>query len=361
MCICCIFCKDNGHFLTTLQYAPTTWTTYRTLINMKKKSTFGFGAIALGMLIAGQALAADEYQALLKDRKFSEVEKAATAKLAKDPADANAMIARTMAILGMRDGRYEEAASQAEKCIGKHPNNGGCHLALGKALGSKAVAGGVTSALGYAGTIRDSFKKAVELNPRDFEARFALLDYYLMAPFIVGGGTGKAEALARETANLNAEAAKLMTVSLNLKDDNLAKAEAGALAIKPGNEESIQERHEEQLMAVGSTHLSEKKYGDAMRVFGEAQKRYPDSPVIAYGIARVHQEQGKHREAIAIFDQVVVKTPLPHVHYRMAKSLQALGDKAKATAAFEKALSFKTGLAKSMRSDAEEQLKTLKS
>ena len=328
---------------------------------MKTKSTLGFGAIALGVLMAGQVVAADEYHALLKDRKFAEVEKASTAKLAQDPADANAMIARTAAILGARDGRYEEAAAQAEKCIGKHPGNGGCHLALGKALGTKAMAGGITSAISYAGTIRDSFKKAVELNPRDFEARFALLDYYMMAPFIVGGGTGKAETLARETANLNAEAGKLMTVSLDLKEDNVGKAEANALAIKPGADDGIQQRHEEQLIAIGATHMGEKKYGDAMRVLGEAQKRYPDSPVVAFVIARVHQEQGKHREALTILDQVVLKTPLPHVHYRMAKSLQAVGDKAKATAAFEKALSFKAGLMKTMRADAEAQLKTLKS
>ena len=328
---------------------------------MNKKSTLGLGAIALGMLMAGQAVAADEYHALLKDRKFAEVEKAATAKLARDPADASAMIARTKAILGVRDGRYDEAAAQAEKCIARHPANGGCHLALGKALGSKAVAGGITSAIGYAGTIRDSFKKAVELNPRDYEARFALLDYYMMAPFIVGGGDSKAQALARETASLNAEAGKLMSVSLDLKGDNLAKAEAGVLAIKPGADDAIGQRHEEQLMAIGATHLSEKKYGDATRILGEAQKRYPDSPVIAFVVARLHQEQGKHREALAVLDEVVAKTPLPHVYYRMAKSLQALGDKAKATAAFEKALSFKTGLAKSMRTDSEEQLKTLKS
>ena len=328
---------------------------------MKNKSTLGLGAIALGLLMAGQAMAADEYHALLKDRKFAEVEKATTAKLAKDPTDATAMVARTRAILGMRDGRYEEAASQAEKCVAKYPDNGRCHVVLGKALGSKAIAGGITSALGYAGTIRDSFKKAVELDPRDFEARFALLDYYMMAPFIVGGGMGKAETLARETASLSADAGKLMSVSLDLKEDKLTKAETGVLAIKAGADYDIQQRHEEQLMAIGATHLNERKYGDATRVLGEAQKRYPDSPVIAFVVARVHQEQGKHREALAILDQVVLKTPLPHVHYRMAKSLQAVGDKAKAAAAFEKALSFKTGLAKTMRSDAEEQLKTLKS
>ena len=328
---------------------------------MNKKSTFHLGAIALGLLIAGQASAADEYRALLKDRKFAEVEKATTAKLAKDPADANAMIARTKAILGARDGRFEEAAAQAEKCVAKYPDNGSCHVAYGKALGSKAMSEGITAAIGYAGKIRDSFKKAVELNPRDLDARFSLLDYYMMAPFIVGGGTGKAETLARETAAINAEAAKLMTANLELKDDKLAKGEASTLAVKPGADDDLQQRHEDLLISIGNNYMSAKKFADANRVLGEAQKRYPDSPNVAYMMGRVHQEQGKHREALAMFEQVLVKTPLAHVHYRIGKSLQAVGDKAKASAAFEKALSFKTGLAKTQRSDAEEQLKAVKS
>lgn len=328
---------------------------------MKKKSTLGLGVIALGLLIAGQASAADEYRALLKDRKFAEVEKASAARLAKDPADAAAMIARTKAILGARDGRFEEAAAQAEKCIARHPANGGCHVAYGKALGNKAMAEGITSALGYAGKIRDAFKKAVELNPRDFDARFSLLDYYMMAPFVVGGGTGKAETLARDTAAVNAEAAKLMTANLELKDDKLAKAEAAAMSIKPGADDDLQQRHEDLLVAIGVTHMTAKKLADATRVLDEAQKRYPDSPQVDFVTARVHQEQGKHREAVAILEQVLVKMPQPHVHYRIGKSLQAIGDKARATTAFEKALSFKTGLAKQQRSDAQEQLKALRS
>jgi tetratricopeptide (TPR) repeat protein len=313
------------------------------------------------LLIAGHASASDEYRALLKDRKFAEVEKAATARLARDPADAGAMIARTKAILGARDGRFEEAAAQAEKCVARHPANASCHVAFGKALGSKAMSEGVTSALGYAGKIRDSFKKAVELNPRDFDARFSLLDYYMMAPFIVGGGTGKAQTLARETAVINPEAGKLMTANLDLKEDDLAKAEAAAMGIKPVADDDLQQRHEDLLVAIGATHMSAKKFVDANRVLGEAQKRYPDSPSVDYIAARIQQEQGKHREALAVLEQVLVKIPQPHVHYRIGKSLQALGDKARATAAFEKALSFKAGLAKTQRADAEEQLKVLRS
>jgi hypothetical protein len=46
--------------------------------------------------------------------------------------------------------------------------------------------------------------------------------------------------------------------------------------------------------------------------------------------------------------------------YRIGQSQQALGDKAKAGAAYEKALAFMAGLSPKMKADAEEQLKALR-
>jgi tetratricopeptide (TPR) repeat protein len=74
----------------------------------------------------------------------------------------------------------------------------------------------------------------------------------------------------------------------------------------------------------------------------------------------MQQEQGKHREAIAGMEQVIAMNPRASAYYRIGQSQQALGDKAKATAAYEKALAFKTGMSSKMKSDAEDQLKVLK-
>jgi len=317
-------------------------------------------AIVLGIMLATQASAADDTRSLLRAKKFAEVEAAANNRLAQDPANADAMVARTNAIMGAGPERIDEAVTQAEKCVAAHANNGRCHLALGEALGTKAMIKGIMASLGSAGTIRDSLKKAVELNPGDFDARFSLLDFYRMAPFMVGGGKGKAETLAKESAALNAEGGKLMFATLDLGEGNFAKAEAATLAVKPGADESLQEKQEELLTAIGSNYTAEKKYADAERVFREAQKRFPSSDNLTYMGARLQQEQGKHREAVTVLEQVVLKMPRPHVHYRIGKSFQALGEKAKAVAAYEKALAAKTGLAKNLRSDAEEQLKLLK-
>lgn len=314
-----------------------------------------------GLLIATQAPAATPYDALMKAKKYAEAEKAASLVLTTDPANAEAMAARTEAILASgRSARIEEAVKQAQQCVTARVADARCHLVLGKAFGSKAMNGGMMSAMGYAGDIRNAFKKAVELDPRNLDARFSLLQYYLMAPGIVGGGTGKAETLTAQTAAMLPEAAKLMQAKIDIAADNLAKAEAGTLGVRPGSDEELADLQQGTLVAIAFKHLSQKRLAEAERIFNDTVKRFPDSDDAVYGQARVLQEQGKHREALAILDPILLKDERAHVHYRVAKSLLAIGDKTRAKVEFEKALSFKADLPKPMKSDAEDQLKAMK-
>jgi tetratricopeptide (TPR) repeat protein len=315
---------------------------------------------AAGVLLCAQATA-NEYSALLKTHKYAEVERIASAKLAQDPGNAAALVAKSDAILGgSAEGRLEEAVKLGERCVAANPQVSDCHLALGNALGTKAMTAGIMSAIGYAGTIRDSFKKAVELDPHNMDARFSLLQYYMQAPSIVGGGTGKAQALAAQTATLNADAGKIMMAKLDTSDDHMTKAETMVLAMGNSSNEAVADAQRDLLNSIGNKYLTDKKHGDSERIYREAVRRFPDSDGALYGLARVQQEQGKHRDAIAGMEQVLAMTPRASAHYRIGQSQQALGEKAKAAASYEKALSFKSGMSKNMRADAEDQLKALK-
>jgi tetratricopeptide (TPR) repeat protein len=325
------------------------------------KTTLSLPFALIGLLIATHAVGATPYDALMKAKKYAEAEKAATSVLSQDPANVDAMVARTEAILSSgRSARVEEAVKQAQQCVTARADDARCQLVLGKALGSKAMNSGMMSAMAYAGDIRNAFKKAVELDPRNLDARFSLLQYYIMAPGIVGGGTGKAENLAAQTAAVNPEAAKLMQARLDIAADNLARAEVAAAAIRAGNDDELAEQQQGTLNTIAFKHLSQKRLAEAERIFNDTAKRFPDNDDAVYGQARVFQEQGKHREALAILEPILIKDERAHVHYRIAKSLQAIGDKARAKAEFEKALSFKADLPKTMKSDAEDQLKVLK-
>ena len=333
--------------------------TNHTTDHMKKH--LSLSAAVLGLFVATHATAATEHEVLMKAKKFTEAEKAAVAVLAQDPASADGLASKTEAIIGAgRVARIDEAVKLGKQCVATHAANARCQVVLGQALGMKAMNGGMMSAMSYAGDIRDAFKKAVELEPRNMDARFSLQAYYLMAPGIVGGGKGKAETLTTQTAALSPEAGKLMQAKIELYDDQFAKAEATTLAAKPGTDVNLLDVQEEILTAIGFAHLKAKNYTEAERVFNDTLKRFPGSDEVQYGQARLLQEQNKHREAIAVLEQVLLKNGRPYVQYRIAKSLLALGDKPKALAAFEKALAVKADLPASLRSDAEDQLKALK-
>ena len=114
------------------------------------------------------------------------------------------------------------------------------------------------------------------------------------------------------------------------------------------------------MMSLGSTYVREKKNVDALRIFADMQKRFPDSELGAFGAGRAYQEQGKYTDAIAQFEKAqAIKATAP-MHFRIGQSWQALNDKPKAIAAYERALAFKPELGKKQREDAQEQLKVLK-
>lgn len=73
----------------------------------------------------------------------------------------------------------------------------------GGALGMKAKIGGKWVAVRLVGDIRESFEKALQLNPKHIEARWALIEYYLQLPAFVGGSEKKAQRYANELMKLS--------------------------------------------------------------------------------------------------------------------------------------------------------------
>lgn len=318
--------------------------------------------LATACIVMAAGAHANEYSAMLKTGKFVEAERAADARLAAEPANADALIAKSRAILGAGpETRIEQAVKLGEQCVAIYPQLSNCQLAYGNALGAKAINAGIMSAIGYAGKIRDAFKTAVELDPNNLDARFSLLQYYMQAPSIVGGGSGKAKDLATQTAAINPDASRLMLATLDMSDDAYAKAEVAVLAVRPAGNEALADHQEQLIQGLAGQYLADKKYADSERLFRELVKRFPDSEWGPYGLARIDQEQGKQREALAGFEKALAMSARPVIHYRIARAYQSLGDKPKAIAAYERALASKAGLSKKLRGDAEDQIKTLKS
>ena len=92
--------------------------------------------------------------------------------------------------------QWDAAVSACEKAASLDSSSSLFQLWLGRAYGEKADRVSFLKAASLAGKVRDSFERAVQLDPGSWEARTDLAEFYLEAPSLVGGGKDKAQAQA---------------------------------------------------------------------------------------------------------------------------------------------------------------------
>ena len=120
---------------------------------------------------------------------------------------------------------WDRAISACERATSLDPRNSQYFMWLGRVYGEKADRAGFFSAAGLAKKVRSSFERAVELDPRNWEARTDLAEFYLEAPGIVGGGKDKARAQAEAIQPLNPAMAHWVLARLAEKNNDAAGAE----------------------------------------------------------------------------------------------------------------------------------------
>lgn len=87
---------------------------------------------------------------------------------------------------------WDKALSYYGRLKGLQPNQADYWYKYGGALGMKALEVNKFKALGMIGDIKENFEKAIQLNPKHIEARWALIELYLKLPSLVGGSESKA-------------------------------------------------------------------------------------------------------------------------------------------------------------------------
>ena len=122
-------------------------------------------------------------------------------RLSSAPADAESSNLLCRAYFALED--WDRAESSCRKAVALDPDNSRFHLWLGRVYGEKADRAKFVVAAVLAGKVRGEFERAVQLNPKDIEARLDLAEFYLAAPGIVGGGEQKAREQAQSIAAVN--------------------------------------------------------------------------------------------------------------------------------------------------------------
>ena len=115
----------------------------------------------------------------------------------------NAEAAHLLSLVKLAFGDLDAALSLAEKAVALDAENSAYHYQLAVTCGRTAEKASLFTKGHWAKRFKEEAETAASLDPGNLEARFGLLEYYLQAPRLMGGGKNKARAIAEEIARLD--------------------------------------------------------------------------------------------------------------------------------------------------------------
>lgn len=157
--------------------------------------------ILLLLLASVTASVGDSAKELLASGRIDEAIAELNGRLSSSPGDPESANLLCRAYYTLEE--WDRAESHCRKAVSLDPQNSRFHLWLGRVYGEKADRANFISAAALAGKVRGEFERAVQLNPKDVEARLDLAEFYIDAPGIVGGGEQKAREQAQTVGAVN--------------------------------------------------------------------------------------------------------------------------------------------------------------
>ena len=152
------------------------------------------------VLLAGQT-ADPPLDALIEEGHWKRARPLAEQQYAAHPGDAQAayQLAQVKEAFGDLDG----ALPLAEKAVSLEGSNAAYHYQLAAVCGEKADKASFFQKASWAKRFKAEADKAAALDPKNVDTRFALIEFYLQAPRLMGGDKSKAREMADEIAKAN--------------------------------------------------------------------------------------------------------------------------------------------------------------
>jgi Tfp pilus assembly protein PilF len=154
------------------------------------------------------------------------------------------------------------------------------------------------------GKIKDEFKKAVELNPKEVRYRFSLMQFYVGAPGIMGGSNSKAKEQANEIVKLNPALGHfaLAQIAVSEKENPLAEQEfSKAIEANPKNADMYN--------SFGYFYLNQKRYDEAISKFLKYVEVAPENANSYDSLGEGYMTKGDLDAAITQFKKAIEVDP----------------------------------------------------
>jgi tetratricopeptide (TPR) repeat protein len=293
-------------------------------------------AATIALSLAGKNTADGSADRALQEGRVDDAAALLNATLAAHPDDAIAhqLLCRVYYAQNMAD----LAIHQCELAVAQDPANSDHQMWLGRADGMKAQRTGTLEAFMLARRVRAAFERAVQLNPSNVAAMSDLGEYYVAAPYFLGGGLDRARALAARMMPLSPPAAHRLLALVAQETNDPAAAEAEFRnAITAANAAAVadawinlarfyqqQDRPNDALLALHSAIAADRAGG-----------RSPDAVLVdaASILTDVHREPDLAERLLRDYLASPAKSdaaPAFKVHLQLSRLLARRGDTASA-------------------------------
>jgi tetratricopeptide (TPR) repeat protein len=242
----------------------------------------------------------------------------------------------------LKTRKWDRAVKEMEEAVRLNPSDAHLHLWLGRACGAQAEHSIFFRAIGRARRVLREFEKARDLAPQDLDIRFDLLEFYIAAPGIVGGGKDKAEAEAKVIAYLNPEMGYIARATI------FEKAEKWELAKKELLQATLDfPDYANAYKDLAYFLLGRKDYEGALSYSQKALELDGKSKLSRLVMAAAKTQMRRDLEGAESSLQELASSRLTdddptfeEVYYWLGKCYLAQGDRAKAYEALKTALAF---------------------
>jgi len=255
-------------------------------------------------VFAAEPTLREQVNALFSERKWAEAQTILEQAVATEPANAEAHYFLGVSFLNRNDP--EHALPALEKAVALNPTNSNYTRHVGDAYGMSAQKAGLFSKMGWAKKCKAAYDKAVELDPKDINAHWSVMEFCRQAPGFLGGGM--------DQAYLQAAAIKQLDPVRGL-------------------------------LAYNTLYVAEKKYPEAFALYEEALKSAPADYTALFQIGRLAAISGERLDQGLENLQRCLKTTVPAgqpgpapVNWRIGNIWEKKGDTAAARTAYEAAL-----------------------
>jgi tetratricopeptide (TPR) repeat protein len=301
------------------------------------------------------------FDELLQKDKIAEVERLSHARLTTNPRDETAYRYIAITAFLRNDSVARSKAFEAmERCIAALPSSSMCHLMAGRLLGTNAAELGMLKAMGSLGRIKELLIAAHDLDPKSYDARLYLMQFYLQAPGIMGGSTKKARELADGAKSFNSDDSRLLQARIAAHEKNPEKAEKLLEPLYSSTTPETNDRIAATWVSIGVAYLQEKSIDKAKSVLLRTTNNAPDNAAAHFYLGRTQLEKSAWDAALASLAEAAKhdKTRALATDYYLGLAHHGKGDLSRARNAYQRALAWPK-LSDDMRKDVNRRLQEI--